>query len=435
MTDRMMYGCGMGRALRRIRSAPGRLAAVQLSGLLALVPATAATAESPPGAPAEAATSPGEAAEAAAAEGRPGSAYLRVSDVRVASAGTGRRLVIDLSRAPERVTEFTLDRPPRLVLDAAGPVAPPGDCLARFPVSDTDVVGVRSARRGKRLRVVVDLHSAEVRPVVHQEGRQLVVQLGDAGTLPAGAVPERGGALAGDVAVDPPPPAEPVAAPAGEPPPSPWPQRTGDPDGFNRANLRFNQWLLRRVLEPVARAYNVVVPKWGQRRVVAFMANLEAPRDAINSALQLKVKRASIHTGRFVVNTTAGLAGFFDVAGRYLRLQANPETLDETLGVWRLPPGTYLILPVIGEFSTRSLVGWIGDGFLNPLSYVPGAPLLAATGAAYVVRSENLLAQGMPSVCASEGEWEAYKQSRFKFEPYEPGRELFYKDQAERVAE
>ena len=206
-----------------------------------------------------------------------------------------------------------------------------------------------------------------------------------------------------------------------------------DPDGFNQANLRFNQWFLSSVLEPVARGYNFVMPKWGQRRVVAFMGNLEGPRDIVNSALQAKGRRAGVHTGRFVVNTTVGVVGFFDVAGRYLEWTADPETFDETLGVWHLPPGHYLILPILGDFCTRSLVGWIGDGLLNPLGYIPGAPYLAPTAGAYLLRNVNLLAQGMPGHGAEEGEWEAYRQSRFEFQPYPTGRELFYKDEAERV--
>jgi ABC-type transporter lipoprotein component MlaA len=206
-----------------------------------------------------------------------------------------------------------------------------------------------------------------------------------------------------------------------------------DPDGFNQANLRFNQWFLERVLEPVARGYNFVMPKWGQRRVVHFMDNLEGPRDIVNSAAQAKLKRAGVHTGRFVVNTTVGVVGLFDVAGRYLDWTADPETFDETLGVWHLPPGHYLILPILGEFCNRSLVGWVVDGLLNPLGYIPGAPYLAPTAGAYLLRNVNLLAQGMPGHGAEEGEWEAYKQSRFAFNPYETGRELFYKDEAERV--
>jgi len=208
-----------------------------------------------------------------------------------------------------------------------------------------------------------------------------------------------------------------------------------EPEGFNRTNLRFNRWFLAHILEPTARGYNVVMPKWGQRRVVSFMANLEGPRDIVNSLGQAKMKRAGVHTGRFVVNTTVGVAGFFDVADKWLHWNASPETMSETFGVWGIPPGTYLIFPVIGEFCTRSFVGWLGDGVLNPLSWIPDAPFAAATAGAYVLRTVNLVAQGMPSPRAPEGEWVAYEQSRFDFPPYEVGRDNFFKDEAERVAD
>jgi len=208
-----------------------------------------------------------------------------------------------------------------------------------------------------------------------------------------------------------------------------------EPERFNRAMLSFNRWFLHHALEPVSRGYNFIMPKWGQRRVVAFMANIEGPRDIISSLGQAKLRRAGAHTGRFLTNTTLGVAGFFDVAADWFDLTASPETLDETFGVWGIPPGTYLILPIVGEFCTRSLVGWVGDGFLNPLSYIPGAPLIAPTAGAYVLRNVNLLAQGMPTPCAPEGDWDAYRQSRFDFHPYEVGRDLFFRDEAERVAE
>jgi phospholipid-binding lipoprotein MlaA len=207
-----------------------------------------------------------------------------------------------------------------------------------------------------------------------------------------------------------------------------------EPEGFNRANLSFNQWFLEHILEPTARGYNLLMPKWGQRRVVDFMGNLEGPRDIINSLAQAKFSRAGIHTGRFVVNTTLGFAGFYDVAGDKFDWTAAPETLDETFGVWHLPTGTYLILPVIGEFCTRSLVGWVGDGFLNPLTWLPGPPV-GATAGSYVVRNVNLLAQGMPSPRSPQGEWDSYRQSRYVFHPYEVGKDLFFRDTAERVAE
>ena len=207
-----------------------------------------------------------------------------------------------------------------------------------------------------------------------------------------------------------------------------------EPERLNRATQRFNHWFLEHVMEPTARGYNFVVPKWGQRRVLCFMNNLDGPRDILNSLGQAKFRRAGVHTGRLVVNTTAGVLGLFDVARDGLHWTASPETFDETLGVWHLPPGSYLVVPVVGDFCTRSLIGWTVDGVLNPLSWVPGPPVVATAGG-YTLNSLNLLAQTMPSPRAPEGEWEAYRQSRFTFEPYETMRELFFKDEAERVAE
>jgi type IV pilus assembly protein PilQ len=164
-------------------------------------PADALTEKSLPAAePAEA--GPASAAEAAEAAG-PESPFLHVRDVRVDAGEGGRRLVIELSRVPERVRDFTLDRPPRLVLDAAGPVAPDTRRLARFAVSDGDVAGVRAAPRGRGLRVVVDLHSARVRPLLRQEGTRLLIELGDgrSAEVPT-AAPEANGTLASAVVLE-----------------------------------------------------------------------------------------------------------------------------------------------------------------------------------------------------------------------------------------
>lgn len=216
-----------------------------------------------------------------------------------------------------------------------------------------------------------------------------------------------------------------------------------DPDGFNQKMLSFNRWMLRHVFEPVARGYNVVVPKWGQRRVAAFFGNLAGPRDIVNSALQAKVRRSGTHAGRLLVNSTIGLAGFFDVGYDWFGWDAPPETLDETLGVWGVPLGPYLVLPLFGDSSPRSFVGLIGDGFLNPVTTViPIFVSLGPTGASsvlgigpFVLQSANLLASQMPAPRASRAEWDSYHRGKFDFPRYEVGRENFIADEADRVAE
>ncbi len=213
-----------------------------------------------------------------------------------------------------------------------------------------------------------------------------------------------------------------------------------EPVGFNTKMLAFNRWMLRHVLEPVARGYNVVMPKWGQRRVTAFFANIDGPRDIINSALQAKFNRAGAHSGRLLVNTTMGLVGFFDVGLDWFGWEAPPETFDETLGVWRVPLGPYLVLPLLGDSSPRAFVGTVADGFMNPLIVV--LPLVVDTGpplvlgaAQFTLRGTNLLASQMPEWRAPEAQWDAYRRSKFDFPPYEIGRETFIADEADRVAE
>lgn len=204
-------------------------------------------------------------------------------------------------------------------------------------------------------------------------------------------------------------------------------------DGYNKGMLAFNRWLLRNAIEPVSRGYNFVMPKWGQRRVANVFVNLKAPRDLANSILQFKGRRAATHTGRAVVNTTLGLGGMFDVAYDWFGWDAPPETFSETLGVWGVPLGPYLILPVINDSSPRHGIGMFIDGFADPVAWF--APVFFYSAGNYVLRSINLLATQMPPRGASQAEWDAYRRSRFDFPRYEIGRENFIADEADRVAD
>lgn len=214
-------------------------------------------------------------------------------------------------------------------------------------------------------------------------------------------------------------------------------------DAYNRAVLSFNRWMLRWVFEPVARGYNFVMPKWGQRRITSFFDNLDGSRDIVNSLLQAKGRRAGKHGARLLVNTTVGVVGLFDVGDHWFGWEPPPpETFDETLGVWGVPLGPYFIIPILGDSSPRAAVGLAADFFANPmrwwLPFVIDLNLgetFAVGAAQYTLRSENLLATGMPSPRASEAEWDAYRRSRFDFPLYEIGRDNFIADSADRVAE
>jgi phospholipid-binding lipoprotein MlaA len=221
------------------------------------------------------------------------------------------------------------------------------------------------------------------------------------------------------------------------------PAAHADRDGFNKSMLGFNRWMLRWVYEPVARGYNFVMPKWGQRRVGSFFDNLDGPRDIVNSTLQAKFRRAGTHGGRFIVNTTLGIVGFFDVGYEWFGWDAAPETLNETFGVWGIPGGPYLVLPFFGDTSPRHMIGTFADGFMNPITVV--VPIFVTIGpvgtnvvwgaSQFLLRGTNVLAGTMPSPWASRAEWDAYHRGKFDFPPYEIGRENFLANERDRIEE
>jgi phospholipid-binding lipoprotein MlaA len=149
-------------------------------------------------------------------------------------------------------------------------------------------------------------------------------------------------------------------ATTGEPTPS-------DPiEGFNRGVYKFNDALDRGVLKPSAKAYVKVTPEWFRTGVGNFFMNLKGPGTIVNQLLQGKFREAGQDTGRFLLNTTFGLAGVIDVASMN-ELPQHDEDLGQTLGKWGVPPGPYLMLPFLGPATVRDGPSRIVDTFLEPL--------------------------------------------------------------------
>ncbi len=133
---------------------------------------------------------------------------------------------------------------------------------------------------------------------------------------------------------------------------------------FNRKMFAFNDAVDTWVLVPLASAWDLFLPDPVQRGFSRFRENLASPIDFANNLLQGKGEAALVVMGRFVLNSTAGLGGVLDPASE-LGFPAKPEDLGQTLGVWGVPSGPYLVLPFWGPSSPRDLVGRIGDGFAN----------------------------------------------------------------------
>jgi len=139
-------------------------------------------------------------------------------------------------------------------------------------------------------------------------------------------------------------------------------------EGFNRKIHSFNMGVDKAVLRPVAKGYDKVMPDAPQRGVRNFFNNLSWPVDFVNLILQGRFRDSMAETGRFLLNTTIGLGGFFDIASRGGHPDFN-EDFGQTLAVWGWKDSNYLVLPFFGPHTVRDTLGRSIYGYLHPVSY------------------------------------------------------------------
>jgi phospholipid-binding lipoprotein MlaA len=133
--------------------------------------------------------------------------------------------------------------------------------------------------------------------------------------------------------------------------------------------------------------------------VTNFFSNINDIGVSINDIFQLKFLNGGMDLSRFVINTTVGVAGIFDVASQ-INLPKHNEDFGQTLGFWGVPAGPYLVLPVIGPSTPRDTAGLIGDAALNPLTYVSlfgGFAGAASTAGANAVNATDHRANLIPA--------------------------------------
>ena len=123
-------------------------------------------------------------------------------------------------------------------------------------------------------------------------------------------------------------------------------------EGMNRKTFAFNDALDRAVLKPVAQGYQKVVPAPAREGVNNFYENLEDIATSLNNFLQGKPGQGLSDAGRFIVNTTLGVFGLWDVATP-MGLEKHYEDFGQTLGVWGVQPGPYLVIPLLGPSTLR----------------------------------------------------------------------------------
>ncbi len=138
---------------------------------------------------------------------------------------------------------------------------------------------------------------------------------------------------------------------------------------LNRTMFTFNMDFYQHVLEPVAKGYKEVTPHFVRAGVSHFFANAAYPYTLLNDFLQGRLRQGFSDLGRFIVNTTLGIAGLFDPAS-HMGLAPHKNSFGVTLGVWGVPQGAYLVLPFFGPSSVRNLPEIPLEIITSPFYYV-----------------------------------------------------------------
>lgn len=171
--------------------------------------------------------------------------------------------------------------------------------------------------------------------------------------------------------------------------------QVNDPfEGVNRAVFSFNKAIDDIIFNPTIKAYRTVVPGHARTGIRNAFRNLKSPMRFANQLLQGDIDGAGNELFRTVVNTLVGFGGVFDVAG-YEGYEYEPEDFGQTLGVWGLPHGPYLVVPFLGPSSLRDYAGYAVDALADPLritlhDHDKDDVAIARMGADYFLLREDL---------------------------------------------
>lgn len=191
---------------------------------------------------------------------------------------------------------------------------------------------------------------------------------------------------------------------------------------WNRAMFTFNDRLYFWVMKPTANLYNFFVPEWGRIRVRNAVNNVAFPVRFVNSILQLRFHAAVAELGRFVVNSTAGIGGMFEIVKANPDIGTGNKDMGQTLGMYGIPDGFFIIWPFLGPSSFRDSIGMGGDSFLTPENYI--TPFLWDSLAVKGYETVN-------DISLKIGDYEDFKESAV--EPYIAMRSAYYQYRKSKV--
>jgi phospholipid-binding lipoprotein MlaA len=172
-------------------------------------------------------------------------------------------------------------------------------------------------------------------------------------------------------------------------------------EGWNRWMFGANDVLYFWVLKPVAQGYSAVIPEPGRIGIRNFFGNLTTPIRFVNCALQGKFHSAGNEINRLVINTTWGIGGIFDPALEHGKIEQADEDFGQTLAVYGLENGCYLVWPLFGPSTLRDSAGMGGDYFLNPVYYIKDSKVKMGVSAVRITNTTSL----------KIGEYEGFKEA------------------------
>jgi phospholipid-binding lipoprotein MlaA len=194
-------------------------------------------------------------------------------------------------------------------------------------------------------------------------------------------------------------------------------------ESMNRAFFVFNDRLYFWVLKPVARGYSFVVPERVRVSVGNFFTNLAAPIRFANCLFQWKLAGASEEFGSFILNSVAGMGGFFDLAGA-AGIKKHDEDLGQSLAATLgIGPGFYINWPFLGPSTLRDTFGAVGDGFLYPVWYLDSSEVSWGARSLEVINSTSLRI----------GDYESLK--RAALDPYVAIKDAYYQNRLKKIEE
>ena len=164
-------------------------------------------------------------------------------------------------------------------------------------------------------------------------------------------------------------------------------------EGFNRGAYRFNYYFDKYLYLPIVSGYQFIMPDYAEDRVSSFVDNVYEFNNFTNNLLQLKLNKTGITLSRFVINTTIGIVGLWDRATDW-GLHRQPEDFGQTLGIYGVGHGPYIVLPIFGPSNLRDTTGLVTDtvafAVLGPPAWVDDdTTTMVFTGVAAVDRRKR----------------------------------------------